>query len=115
LYLHLYFYSIAPYISNKDCENYKNMVDGYKNSNRNQIKFLNNESDGSNVNFLNALEKTSSNDQTKNFKTLNNEITKNEASNFQQVLLKRKEEESKVGKLKCKVVIKVRECLIKYK
>ena len=112
MHLHLYFFSIAPNISNKDCENYKNMVDGYRNSNTNQIKSLNNVSDGSNVNFLNALEKTSSNDQTKNFKTLNNEITKNEASNFQQVLQKRKEEESKVDKLKCKVVIKVKECLI---
>ena len=88
------------------------MVDGYTNFNTIQTKSLNYVSDGSNVNFLNALEKTSSNDQTKNFKALNNEITKNEASNFQQVLQKRKEEESKVDKLKCKVVIKVRECLI---
>ena len=58
-------------------------------------------------NFFNALENVSTKDTIKTDNISNNYSIKNETSNFQELLQKRKEQESKCNKTKCKVVIKV--------
>jgi hypothetical protein len=80
------------------------MVDGYKMNPNNlteQVKSI------TENNFFSALGAITENDPLKQTNQLRNNAANNEASNFQEILQKRKEQESKVGKLKCKVVIKV--------
>jgi hypothetical protein len=80
------------------------MVDGYKinpNNLTEQVKSI------TENNFFSALEAITEKDPLKQTNQLRNNAANNEASNFQEILQKRKEQESKVGKIKCKVVIKV--------
>jgi hypothetical protein len=80
------------------------MVDGYKinpNNLTEQVKSI------TENNFFSALGAITDKDPLKQTNQLRNNAANNEASNFQEILQKRKEQESKVGKIKCKVVIKV--------
>ena len=84
------------------------MVDGYKTS-ETTIKRIQSADTANNSGntFFSALESVSESSHTNQRNGFFSNQSKSEASNFQEILQKRKEQESKVGKLKCKVIIKV--------
>ena len=82
------------------------MVDGYK-INTNNEREQNQTKPQTEKSFFSALGAMAEVDPLKQNNQFANKAMNNEASNFQEILQKRKEQELKAGKLKCKVVIKV--------